>query len=78
MINNITIATADDIIAQSDDINIYPVDLSGAIITLSTRLMQKPEISDQDFFHFPVTHFWNPHMATECIYAIWHQKSLNV
>ena len=35
MINNITIATGDDIITLSDDVNIYIVDLSGAIITLS-------------------------------------------
>ena len=38
MINNITIATADDIKTLSDDVNIYPVDLSGTINTLSNDL----------------------------------------
>ena len=33
VINNITIATADDITTPSDDVNIYPVDLSGTINT---------------------------------------------
>ena len=35
MIHNITIATGDDIIILSDDVNIYTVDLSGTITTLS-------------------------------------------
>ena len=38
VINNITIATADDITALSDDVNKYPVDLSGTINTLSNDL----------------------------------------
>ena len=38
MINNITIATADDITTLSDYVNIYPVDLSGTINTLSNAL----------------------------------------
>ena len=38
VINNITIATADDITTLSDDVNIYPVDLSGTINTLSNAL----------------------------------------
>ena len=38
MINNITIATADDITTLSDDVNIYPIDLAGAINTLSNGL----------------------------------------
>ena len=38
VINNITIATADDITTLSDDLNIYPVDLSGTINTFSNDL----------------------------------------
>ena len=38
MINNVTIATADDITILSDDVNIYPVDLSRTINTLSYAL----------------------------------------
>ena len=38
MINNITIATADDITTLSDDLNIYPVDLSRTFNTLSNAL----------------------------------------
>ena len=36
VINNITIATVDDITILSDDINIYAVDLSGTINLLVT------------------------------------------
>ena len=42
MINNNTIATADDIITLSDYVNIYPVGLSGAIITLVLFLIGNP------------------------------------
>ena len=38
VINNITIATADDITTLSDDVNIYPVDLSRTINTLGNDL----------------------------------------
>ena len=38
VINNITIATADDITTLSDDVNIYSVDLSGTINTLGNDL----------------------------------------
>ena len=38
VINTITIATADDITTFSDDVNIYPVDLSETINTLSNDL----------------------------------------
>ena len=38
MINNITIATADDITTLSDDVNIYTVDLFGTINTLRNVL----------------------------------------
>ena len=67
MINNITIATADDITTFSDDVNIYPVDLSGTINTLSNALNwleKKAIISDQSFFFFNLlsvilgTHPW--------------------
>ena len=39
VINNITIATADDITTLSDDVNIYPVDLSGTINTLGNEFL---------------------------------------
>ena len=61
MINNITIATADDIIVLRYDVNIYPVDLSGAIITLSTVLYWLGK--------FVASHFGNSTMAIECIYG---------
>ena len=38
VITNITISTADDITTLSDDVNLYPVDLSGTINTLSNDL----------------------------------------
>ena len=38
VINNNTIATAEDITTLSDDVNIYPVDLSGTINSLSNSL----------------------------------------
>ena len=38
MINNNTITTADDITTLSDDVNIYSIDLSGTINTLSNAL----------------------------------------
>ena len=38
MKNNITIVTADDITTPSDGVNIYPVELSGTLNTLSNAL----------------------------------------
>ena len=38
MMNNITIATAGDITTLRDAVNIYPVDLSGTINTMSNAL----------------------------------------
>ena len=54
MINNITIATADDIKTLSDDVNIYPVDLSGTINTLSNalNLLEKCSYFRPIFFFF--------------------------
>ena len=51
-INNITIATADDITTLSVDVNIYSVDLSGTINTLGMILIGEKNavISDQYFF----------------------------
>lgn len=59
MYHNITIATADYIIVLRYDVNIYPVDLSGAIITLSTVLNW--------LGRFVVSHFGNSSMANEYI-----------
>ena len=52
MINNITIATADDITTLSDDVNIYPVDLSGTINTLSNALnwLEKKQLFQTNIF----------------------------
>ena len=66
MINNITIATADDIKTLSDDVNIYPVDLSGTINTLSNalNLLEKCSYFRPIFFFFNLwlvilgTHPW--------------------
>ena len=69
VINNITIATADDITALSDDVNKYPVDLSGTINTLSNDLNWLEKCSyfrPIFFFQFVVSHFGNSSMATEC------------
>ena len=68
VINDITIATADDITTLSDDVNIYPVDLSGTIKLWVMILIGEKNavISDQYFFQFVVSHFGNSPMATEC------------
>ena len=68
MINNITIATADDITTLSDDVNyICSVDLSGTINTLSNALnwLKKYCFFRPIFFQFVVSHFGNSPMATE-------------
>ena len=70
MINNITIATADDVTTLSYDVNVYPVDLSGTINTLSNALNWLEKCSyfrPIFFFQFVVSHFGNSPMATECI-----------
>ena len=65
VINNITIATADDITTLCDDVNIYPVDLSGTINTLSNALnwLEKKQLFQANIFFnlFSVilgTHLW--------------------
>ena len=66
VINNITIATADDITTLSDDVNIHPVDLSGTINTLSNDLnwLEKCSYFRPKFIQFVVSHFGNSPMAT--------------
>ena len=60
MINNITIATADDITTLNDDVNIYPVDLSGTINTLSNALnwLKKSSYFRPVFFSICFQSFW--------------------
>ena len=54
MIHNISIATDDDIIHFGDDVNIYPVYLSRAIIILGNCLnwQEKAIVSDHIFVNF--------------------------
>ena len=51
VIHNISIATDDDIIQFGDDVNIYPVYLSSAIIILGNCLnwLEKTIVSDHIF-----------------------------
>ena len=60
MMHNITIATDDDIITLSDDVNIYLVDLSGAIITLSYVLnwLEKCNYFRSKYFSICCKAFW--------------------
>ena len=60
MINNITIVTADDITTLSDDVNIYPVDLSGTINTLSNALnrLEKSRYFRPILFSICFQSFW--------------------
>ena len=60
MIKNITIATADDITTLSDYVNIYPVDLSGTINTLSNALnwLEKSSYFRPKFFSICCHSFW--------------------
>ena len=60
VINNITIATADDITTLSDDVNIYPVDLSGTINTLNNDLnwLEKCSYFRPIFFSICCQSFW--------------------
>ena len=68
MIHNISIATDDDIIQFGDDVNIYPVYLSRAIIIYGNCLnwLEKTIDPDYIFCQFLVSCFWNSLMATEC------------
>ena len=52
VINNITIATADDITTLGDDVNIYPLDLSGTINTMSNALnwLEKKQLFQTSIF----------------------------
>ena len=73
VINRITITTTDDITTLSDDVNIYPVYLSGTINTFSNVLNWLEKCSyfrPIFFFQFVVSHFGNSPMATECILKI--------
>ena len=64
MIHNISIATADDIIQFSDDVNIHPVYLSRAIIIWGNCLnwLEKTIVSGHIFVNFLYadlrTHLW--------------------
>ena len=57
MIHNISIATDDDIIQFGDDVNIYPVYLSRAIIILGNCLnwLENTNVSDLIFCKFLVS-----------------------
>ena len=57
MKHNISIATDDDIIQLSDDVNIYPVYLSRAIIILGNCLnwLEKTNVSDHIFCRFLIS-----------------------
>ena len=57
MIRNISIATDDDIIQFGDDVNIYPVHLSRAIIILGNSLnwLENTIVSDHIFCQFLVS-----------------------
>ena len=64
MIHNISIATDDDVIQFGDDVNIYPVYLSRAIIICGNcpNWLEKPIVSDHIFVNFLLadlgTHLW--------------------
>ena len=70
MIHNISIATADDVIRFGDEVNIYPVYLSRAIIICGNCLnwLEKTIVSDHIFCQFLVRGFGNSILATECIF----------
>ena len=54
MIHNISIATVDDVIQFGDDVNIYPVYISRAIIIWVNCLnwLEKTIVSDYIFINF--------------------------
>ena len=60
MIHNISIATDDDIIQFGDDVNIYPVYLSRAIILLGNCLnwLEKTIVSDHIFLSISGKLIW--------------------
>ena len=60
MIQNISIATDDDIIQFGDDINIYPVYLSRAIIIWGNCLnrLEKTVVSDHIFLSISCKLIW--------------------
>ena len=60
VIHNNTIATADDIITLSDVVNIFPVELSRAIITLSYALnwLEKCNYFRPKYFSICCQTFW--------------------
>ena len=72
MIHNISIATDADIIQFGDDINIYTVYLSRAIIICGNCLnwLEKTIVSGHIFCQFLVSLFGNSLMATECTYKL--------
>ena len=59
MINNISIAKDDDVIQFGDDVNIYPVYLSRAIIIYGNCLnwLEKAIVSDNIFANFLLADF---------------------
>ena len=77
MIHNISIATYDDIIKFGDDVNIYPVYLSRAIIIWGNCLnwLKKPIVSDHIFCQFLLSGFGNSLMATECMFGPRREKT---
>ena len=83
MINNITIATADDITTLSDDVNIYPIDLSGTINTLSNALnwLEKKQLFQTSIFFnlFSVilgTHPWPLSVGRGLMLCFWLGRPL--
>ena len=60
MIHNISIATDDDIIQLGDDVNIYPVYLSRAIIVWGNCLnwLEKTIVSDHIFLSISCKLIW--------------------
>ena len=71
MIHNISIATDDDIIQFGNDVNIYTVYLSRAIIIWGNCLnwLEKTIVSDHIFCQILVSWFGYLLMATECTYT---------
>ena len=78
MIHNISIATYDDLIKFGDDVNIYPVYLSRAIIIWGNRLnwLEKPIVSDHIFCQFLLSRFGNSLMATECMWVFFLRRTM--
>ena len=68
VVHNNSIATDDDIIQFGDDVKIYPVYISRAIVICGNCLnwLEKTIVSDHNFCQFLVSWFGNSLMATEC------------